>query len=264
MDANVKAGPVRWDLLTMLVLLALAVVIWLPALWTPFWGDDYVFLHAARLANLASQPWSETFWPVQPELFWRPLSQTAWWRVVESVMGGNVLVAHSVMLVLQLLAALGVGVLGLTIARVAGWPARWAVAGLSAGFYGVLAVSLLTVHWVAAANSPLLVLFTTLLLAAWLAASTATARKRLLLLAAVPCLLVVALLSKESAILMPVLMLICSVFAGARLRRGEWLVLLSCVVLAGIWLLLRQKATLPPAPEYAYGFGGNLIKNGAV
>lgn len=263
MDVNVTARPVRSDLLTMLVLLVLAAVIWVPALWTPFWGDDYVFLHAARLANLASQPWSETFWPMHPELFWRPLSQTAWWRVVESVMGGNVLVAHTFMLVLQFLAALGVGVLGLTIARVAGWPARWAVAGLSAGFYGVLAVSLLAVHWVSAANSPLLVLFTTLLLASWLAASTATAGKRLLLLAVVPFVLAVALLSKESAILMPVLMLICSLFTGARLRRGEWLVLASCAVLGGIWLLLREKNTLPPAPQYAYGFGGNLIKNGA-
>ena len=58
MDANVTARPARLDLLTMLVLLVLAAVIWVPALWTPFWGDDYVFLHAARLANLASQPWS--------------------------------------------------------------------------------------------------------------------------------------------------------------------------------------------------------------
>ena len=263
MDTGSAMRPERSDLLVMAVLLVSAVVIWLPALWTPFWGDDYVFLQAARAANLAGQPWTETFWPLQPELFWRPLSQTAWWRVVEGVLQGDVLVAHSILLVLQLMAALGVGVLGLAVARVAGWPSPWAVAGLSAGFYGVLAVSLLTVHWVAAANSPLLVLSSTLLLASWLAASRAAAGRCLLLLALVPCLLTVALLTKESAILMPVLMLLLSRFSGARLRRGEWGVLAVSVAVAVVWLMLRSKATLPPAPQYAYVFGGNLVKNGA-
>jgi len=112
MDTGSAMRPERSDLLVMAVLLVSAVVIWLPALWTPFWGDDYVFLQAARAANLAGQPWTETFWPLQPELFWRPLSQTAWWRVVEGGLQGDVLVAHSILLVLQLMAALGVGVLG--------------------------------------------------------------------------------------------------------------------------------------------------------
>ncbi len=263
METNLRARAARSDLLAMAVLLLSAAVIWLPAVWTPFWGDDYVFLHAARLSNLANQPWSETFWPVQPELFWRPLSQTAWWRVVEGEMGGNVLTAHAVLLALHGLAAVGVGGLGLTIARVAGWPARCAVAGLSAAFYGVLAVSLLPVHWVAAANSPLLVLFTTVLLALWLAASTAQGAARMLLLAVVPGLLAVALLSKESAILMPVLMLMISLFVGARLRRGEWLVLAVSALICVVWLWLRGKATVPPAPQYAYAFGGNLVRNGA-
>lgn len=263
MDTNSAARPVRSDLLAMVVLLGFAAVIWVPALWTPYWGDDYMFLHAARLSNLANQPWSEVFWPLQPEVFWRPLSQTAWWRVVEGTMGGNVLTAHAVMLVLHLIAALGVGVLGWAMARVAGWPARWAVAGLSAGLYGVLAVSLLTVHWVAAANSPLLVLFTAVLLASWLAASTATGMARLLLLAVVPCLLVLALLSKESAILMPLLMLMISLFVGVRLRRGEWLTVVVCVVVCAVWLWLRDKATVPPVQQYGYAFGGNLVRNGA-
>src|SRR5690606_17219397 len=57
MDTGVAMRPARWDLLVVAVLLVSAVVIWLPALWTPFWGDDYVLLQAARAANLAGKPW---------------------------------------------------------------------------------------------------------------------------------------------------------------------------------------------------------------
>lgn len=151
--------------------------------------------------------------------------------------------------------------LALVVARVAAWPARLQVAGLSAGLYAVLALNLLPVHWVAAANSPLLVLLTALLLTVWLLASQLQGGWRLVMLAVVPLLFILALLSKESAILMPALMLMFSLFAGRRFRLGDYLVLVACVVLGATWLVLRQQVTVPPAPQYTYAFGSNLVKN---
>jgi hypothetical protein len=57
---------------------------------------------------------------------------------------------------------------------------------LSGGLYGVLAVGLLPVHWVAAVNSPVLVAFTGLAASAWLAASIRQGPLRVMLLATVP------------------------------------------------------------------------------
>lgn len=261
MDEQPRAA-VRTDRIAVGILLAWAVALWLPALWTPFWGDDYVYLYGARAANVAGEPWLKTFWPDQPLQFWRPLSQEAWWRVIE-LLGADAKASHLAMLALQILASAGVAVLGWVLACVCGW-ARPAGVGLLAGtLYAVSAVSLLPVHWVAAANSPILVVFTALLLAAWLAVFQVAGGKRLVLLAAVPVLMALGLLSKESAILMPVLMGLTALFVGRRPQRGQVLVLIACAAMGVIWLLLRKHITLPPAPQYAYAFGGNLLRNAA-
>jgi hypothetical protein len=55
-----------------------------------------------------------------------------------------------------------------------------------------------------------------------------------------------------------------SLFAGSRMRRGEWVTLAVCIVTGLVWLWLRSKVTVPPAPEYAYAFGGNLLRNAAA
>lgn len=69
-----RAGRIPAHTMAVALLLACAAAIWIPAIWTPFWGDDYVYLYGARLANQAGQSWWQTFWPTQPLQFWRPLS----------------------------------------------------------------------------------------------------------------------------------------------------------------------------------------------
>lgn len=257
-----RRAPVWYpDACTAAILLIGALLIWLPALWTPFWGDDYGNLHAARIANQAAESWRDTILPAMPLKFWRPLSQEVWWRLIESQLRGDVVLAHAALLLLHLLASVGVGVLGRTLARANGWSAPNVTGLLSAGFYCVLAVGLLPVHWVAAANSPILVMLTALLLSAWVRAASAAGGRRLLLLGLVPCLFVAALLSKESAILMPLLMLLLLSFCGLKLRRAELAVLLCCVGLGVTWLLLRWQLTVQADPAYAYAFGGNLLRN---
>ena len=251
------------DFIAFLILLAFAAAIWLPAIGTPFWGDDYVYLYGAREANLAGLSWGQTFWPSLPVQFWRPLSQEAWWRVVAGTMEADPKIAHMAALGFHLLGAVAVGLLGGTLARVCRWERPVSVGLLSGGLYGVLAVGLLPVHWVAAVNSPILVVFTGLAASAWLAASTRQGALRVMLLAMVPLFFGLALLSKESAILTPGMLFGVSLFAGSRMRRGEWITLTVCIGTGLIWLWLRSKVTVPPAPEYAYAFGGNLLRNAA-
>lgn len=244
------------------LLIACAAAIWIPAIWTPFWGDDYVYLYGARLANQTGQSWFQTFWPTQPLQFWRPLSQEAWWRIVEGAMDSNAHVAHTAALAWHLLAAAAVGLAGAALARATDWPRSGRIGVLAGAIYGVLALNVLPVHWVAAVNSSILVMFTGLILAAWLAAGVAGGRTaRLLLLAAVPVLFVLALLSKESAVLTPVLMVGFALFARVRWRRGHVATLAACVVIAAVWLALRAQVTVPPAAQYSYAFGLNLVRN---
>lgn len=255
---RIKAAPEAW---AFALLLGFAALIWLPALATPFWGDDYVYLYAAHAANASAQPWLQTFWPLQPLQFWRPLSQEAYWRVVEGALHANALSAHAVNLALHACAAASVGALGGALARACRWErARW-IGALSAGLYAISAVGLLPVHWVASANSPLLVALTALALAAWLPAAQARGAMRVGLLAAIPLLLVLGLLSKESAVLTPLLMLLLGVFAGVRPRRGDIVAWLACIAVVLAWLCLRARVTVPPPPEYAYAFGANIARN---
>jgi hypothetical protein len=128
--------------------------------------------------------------------------------------------------------------------------------------YGVLALNLLPVHWVAAVNSSVLVIFTSLILAAWMASYTATRRDtRFALLASIPALFALALLSKESAVLTPVLMAGFALFARVPWRRAHFLALAACLLMLAVWLVLRAQVTAPVAAQYTYAFGGNLIRN---
>ena len=251
----------RADRLAIAVLLSAALLLWLPAVSTPFWGDDYYYLAGAHLANATGQPWMATFWPQEPLYFWRPLSQEAWWRVVDAMLGGDARLAHAALLLFHALAAASVGLLAWTLARACAWTPAGTIATLAGALYGVLALHLLPVHWVAAANSPLLVLFSSLTMAAWLGAGSAAGARHAALAAIVPLLLALALLAKESAVLTPLLMAVLVAFVARRPQRAQSLAWAACVVVAGVWLVLRAQVTQGPAPEYAYAFGGNLLRN---
>ena len=257
---HAKASP---DAVAMLLLLLFAAALWAPALSTPFWGDDYFYLYNAHAANVGGESWWHTFWPRQPLQFWRPLSQEAYWRVVDSVLGADVLRAHAVNLLLYLCAAGCVGLLGHALARACGWEHASRIGLLAAGFYAISAVGLLPVHWVAAANSPMLVALTASILCAWLHAPCARGGMRFGLLAAIPPLFAATLLSKESAVLTPLLMGVASLFAAQRPRLGDTATWFACIAIATVWLWLRALATESTASQYAFAFGMNLPRNAA-
>lgn len=246
------------------LLAASALLMWWPALDTPFWGDDYVFLLSAHATNAAGAPWWSDFWPTSPPRFWRPLSQEGYWRWIDASLGGSAHAAHVVSLVLHVLATLGVALFAFRLARACRWPHAGRIAALAAAVYGGLTMHLLPVHWAAAANNAMLTLFTTLLLAAWVSARDTVGMLRAMLLASLPVWLALALLSKESAALTPALMLVVAWFAAARRPdRDECFAWLACVAVVAVWLWLRARFTANTDDAYALSLGSNVLRNAA-
>lgn len=243
---------------------AAALALWVPALWTPFWGDDYVFLHGAHAANASGAPWWSDFLPASPVRFWRPLSQEAYWRFVDAVLHGDAFAAHGVNLALHALASLGVALLAHRVAQACAWAGPGRAAALAGAAYAALTMHLLPVHWVAAANTALLTLFTTLALAAWISARDVRGTGRAALLASVPVLLALALLCKESAALTPGLMLVVTAFVGLRRpSKGEIATWLAAVVVVLAWLVLRARFTANTDAAYELSLGGHVLRNTA-
>lgn len=241
---------------------ASVLLMWLAALFTPFWGDDYLYIYTAHAANASSAPWWSEFAPTALPRFWRPLSQEGYWRLIDALLHDNALATHAVSLSLHLLASAGVALLALAIARACRWTAPRSTAALAGVVYAGLAMHLLPVHWAAAANNSFLTLFTTLALAAWVIAAEAQGPRRVLLLASIPLTLALALLSKESAALTVVLMVILRLFTGQlRVRKGELATILACVAVTATWLVLRAHFTARVDSTYELVLGTNVIRN---
>jgi hypothetical protein len=152
MNSDTRNQPVlSW--IAAAALLVFTAAVWLPAINTPFWGDDYGALQGARAANFAGEPWWSAFWPETPFQFWRPLSQESWWRFVDAWLGADARLTHVAILAFLSLAAGCVGLFALTLARACGWPQPAGIAVLGGVIYGTLALHLLPVHWAAAANN---------------------------------------------------------------------------------------------------------------
>ncbi|WP_337245056.1 hypothetical protein [Luteimonas sp. gir] len=254
-----------FPVLAALLLLLSASAMWWPALRTPLWGDDYVFLHAARVTNALGAPWWSDFWPTSPPRFWRPLSQEGYWRWVDAFLGGRSRAVHGVSLGLHALATLAVALFAFRLARACQWQRSLTVAALSGAVHGTLTMHLLPVHWASAANNALLTLFTMLLMSAWAATIHMSGRRRYMLYASLPIWLGLALLSKESAALSPALMVLVRLFVSTRLPdRHEIVAWAACVCVVLVWLLLRERFTENTDASYAMGLGGHVFRNAAA
>jgi hypothetical protein len=235
-----------------------AVVLWLPALHTPFWGDDYLFLEDAFRARLTHEPWWSPFWPDVRYQFWRPLGHETYWRFVEGALGSDPWAAHLTSLGLWFLGCLSVGLVGASLARALRWDGANTTGALAAAIYGVLALHFTPIHWTSSADSLLIVIFTALALAAWTASPMSTPGVRALLSVSISTLQLLALFSKESAAVIPLLMLCVSTLAWPRCRPGrpEVTAWTACVVLILAWLVVRGRFVFPPPPQYALAIEG--------
>lgn len=245
----------------------LLLVFWSQALGVPFWQDDYYYLLDARHARLAGESWLAPFVPAEKTNFWRPLGMETYWRFVEGMLDGHVVAAHAVNVSLLILAAAAVGWLTATFVRLKAPDRGPFPAGVLAFWlYGVHASHFLPVAWAAAANDSIAVLFAALALRFWLVATTAEpGRGGRAALLTVLC-LALALLSRDSAIVLPALGLLLTLWLKPHCRSSRllWVTAAACIVVALVWLLLRDYFTLPAHPAYAMRFGSNLARNAAA
>ena len=243
---------------------ALLLLFWSQALFLPYWQDDYYYLLDAQSARLAGESWLAPFYPAEKTNFWRPLGMESYWRFVEGELGGNVVAAHGVNVGLLILAAAAVGQFVATFVRLhsPGFDARPA-AVLTFFLYGVHSSHFLPATWAAAANASISTLFSALALRSWLLTTAAApGRAGWSPWLTILC-FIFALLSRDGAIVLPVLGLLLTIWLKSRFcpSRTVWLTGGMCLAVALAWLLLRDHFTLPPHPAYATKLGINVFRN---
>lgn len=245
------------------IFLLFGLLLWLPSLFTPFWGDDYFFLTQAREARLNEDSWWLPFVTQSQTGFWRPLSMDMGWRFVEQVLQGNVLYAHIYSWCLTLLSLLAVGWFAYEFARAMQWPQPGLIALLTAAMHAVHVVTYLPLHWVAAMNSPTLVFFMSATLALWIALPRLQGSVRWLVLLVLPALQLLALFSKELAIVIPALVVVLALFLRDKqtYKRADYVVWLSCVLVCLVWLYFYKEFTPNRHSAYGLTLGNNLVIN---
>ena len=249
---------------------ALLFLFWLPAVNVPFWQDDYEFLLAARNALTESDGASKfsTLAPDSDQQLWRPIGVGAWWLFVEGALGANARAAHFASIVLLVLSALAVGWLATTVAEFAvsaspGLRTPDIVGAIAALLYGIHSSHFLPVAWVSAAADSIAVLFGALSLRYWI---VGYARGQIGALAGSVFFLVLALLSRENAVVLPLLGLLLSIWVTSPNGRARRLSILFGTLAFAVtigWAVLRTIYTAAPAPAYAFELGANVLRNAA-
>ncbi len=249
--------------LTIGLFIGFAILLWLPSLFIPWWGDDYFFLNQARESHLNNNSWWLPFVTPSETGFWRPLSMDTGWRVVEQLLHGNLLYAHLFSWLLCLLSAVAVAAFVYQIAMVMRWQNPVVHAVIVAAMHAIHVASYLPLHWVSAMNSPVLVFFLCITLTVWIAVPTLNSWRRLLALVCLPLLQLLSLFSKEVAILIPLLVVVLAVFLQGKqqYRIGEIITWLVCVVICLVWLYFYREFTPNRHSAYGITLGKNLIIN---
>lgn len=258
-------GALTWPLLTGLGLFSL--LLWTPALITPLWGDDYVFLRAAQQARLEGLPWWQAFWPESPTQFWRPLSMDSYFRVLDTLFAGHPLAAHLLNAVIWLLACCALGIFARQLSIAMHWPHPGRLAVAAALVFSLSSVHFLPLHWVSAVNSSWLILWLSLAMALWVSMPRLEAAiEKIAAVIALLLLQALALWSKESAILLPGLLLCLSLFClGHRKPAGVQLIAwLACVLLCLVWLQAYRQFTHPQESVYSLQLNAAVFKNLAL
>ncbi len=267
MNVKFPLTPIMTDRRFLLLVLCAAgflVLFWSQTLNVPYWQDDYNFLLDAREARLAHKPWYSSFFPETKVGFWRPLGFGTYWRFVETVLGGNAQAAHVTNIVLLIFSAAAVGWFVSTLLDRL-YPGKDSVtAGLGAAFlYGIHSSHFLPVAWAAAANDSICVLFSALTLRFWIVVSAANSRRDVLAAPLVVIFFVMALLSRDIAFVLPALGLLISLWLTSQYKPKvtAWVVGLLCIVIALVWLQLRNYFTSTVSEAYIFRFGVNIIRN---
>lgn len=236
------------------------MVLWLPAIFIPFWGDDYYFLMQAREARLSNTSWLTPFISESSTGFWRPLSMDVPWRFIEGYLDGHPIKAHCFSFVIWFISITCTYLLTFNISKALKWDKPEIISMVAACLYSFSAVHFLVLHWVSAINSSFLVIFISLSLSLWVAICYSS-KNRLSLYALFLAFQMFALFSKESAVLLPALMLSLSLFIQKKLKVADTVILIVCVAICVVWLYFFQQFTHNRNSSYEIVFGTNIIHN---
>jgi len=252
---------------------AFLLLFWSPAVFAPFWQDDFGCMLHAREAAAQGKSWAADFTKSPDDCFWRPMKMLLYWRPLQAL-GGNPVVAHCFNLLLLLASSAAVGrltatLLGLRFPKTRFPDADPALGGVAAMlFYGVHNVQFLPVAWACVVQDPMFILFAALCLHFWLVAiSTGGRRGAIAAVAVFPC-AVAAMSCKEVAIVLPALAAVLAVWVQPpnrpfyRLPKRAWLLGVLLAGATGLWWIVHQRMTVPPPDEYRMRFGMNLLRNG--
>ena len=276
------------------------LALWSQSLTVPFWQDDYNFKQVARQANARQQPWTATLYGEEKEsYFWRPLSIDIYWRFLEGTLGGSRLAAQVAGVALLLAASAAVGWLAAAMLRSGdcrqtpapgGFPGPLSVpaslspspsdlqeqvpggfrapsprtAGIAAAFvYGIHGSHFLPAVWACGNQDSMLVLLLALALRFWLESLTTDGLRSALAGGATVAASALALLSKEAAVVLPVLMLLLAawVWPRPRLALRHGLIGLAVVGLTAAWWYVNRRHTLPLPAPYQIRIGTNVVRN---
>lgn len=245
------------------IAIAVALLVWFPALFTPFWGDDYFFLQNAKEARFADTSWFAPFFSDSNTAFWRPLSMDLPWRFIEDVLKGDPILAHLLSAVCWLMSVLAVACLGYRFALAMQWQPATLIALITGFLYGFHGVHILVLHWVSAINSAILVTFVSCALTAWITTLEAAGIKQKVFSALTLVFLWMALFSKEIAIVTPVLMLLLNFFIFGFKRPGATLIVTFILCLASClcWFYFFQQFTPIRYSAYEILLGSHIAKN---
>ncbi|MBK9344584.1 MAG: glycosyltransferase family 39 protein [Dehalococcoidia bacterium] len=264
-EHHVPLAPVlRWvqvvPVLPLLAALLASVVAYWPALQSPLYADDYLYLNAARnlsfsdIAMAAFTPLSEEplLAPVTSN-YWRPLHVLSF-ELLEPLFGGNPSAYHVFLLGIHLASVVLVWLLARQLSG------RWETAGIAAVLFAAHPAPFEGVAWIASSNNAGL----PLMLAAWLFFARATERERLrwrgLIVSAL--LLAAALGFRESTLtVVPAIAAWrCLWWRRDRLReRSTYAPFLPFVIVLAVYEVVRTRFLTEPAiTAGAWGLGDHI------
>ncbi|MCX7964002.1 MAG: hypothetical protein N2644_05920 [Candidatus Sumerlaea chitinivorans] len=255
---------------------AVAVALWYPALSSPLWQEDYVWLAQARQGIR---------WPGVGNtlfggggLFWRPLSVGIYWRLAVALTHGHPAALHAFGLGIHFLAFTAVGLFGARLAHVLMGAdfSRMRAAAAGAFFYGAHTVHFLPTHWASCRQQTLLVFFEAVALTAWLAlirTSGPRPQQKFRIwetLGVCICAAVGAFGSTEAALTLPLLgAIVWSAIPPSQRPQRLTSSLPATAAVVGVvsvalaWAVIRSQLVVPAAPEspYALKVGWNMVRN---
>jgi hypothetical protein len=248
--------------ITALVILFVLInsALWFPAIFTPFWGDDYYFLSQAREARLGKTSWLIPFISESSTGFWRPLSMDVAWRVIENYLDGNPIWAHIFSFKMWFISVICFYLLAFNVSKALNWDKPRITSLIASCLYSFSAVHILVLHWVSAINSSFLTISICLTLTLWVVFINSK-KNRFILCILIPTMQLFALFCKELAVLLPGLMLCISLFINRKLTSTQMFTWMACIVICIVWFYFFKQFTHSRHSSYEIEFGFNIIQN---